>query len=1498
MSTNTANPWGDWVTPDLARNPGLAHDVMTSPNPGLSSSIVSYAAKNGNVVDAINDHVETNGTQTFWSRLGNTTLTGLSWLGKPIEEIQKDYKFLHSAYVDHGVLPAFAMGLGIVGGGVGGFFLGGPMGAVLGADAAAMGFRKVGGTVFKDSYKKSEDENYIVSPGRDFSNALATATDTVGLDAAANAFRNTNSGFGKFTSGSADLAFDITADPIMVIGRFGQAMRGGKLVALDKAGAIQLRYPLMKALPGVKQFIVSRSKLALTSDQMDAVRLGGALNASSRQYNRALDDIASIVKTSDKPGQAAGEIFARYKELGTVAAGRISVEKLDTADKVHEFLKTSLYFGELEGTLAGQAMLPSRTLLRAKIGARVGDALKENAITSKAYKTFSGYMPYSVDAETQKLSLTRFRWDAPDSASVIYRIARFGMGDAGAKEMAGKYAEAIATNNLALARSIKNHTLFESLKAMGLPDDNAFVKAAYDAINKVGEPLVGTQIYGVDPLGRSLGEYVAGETRKIGGLTKQHASDMFDIPDFLQIKRALREYSLVKKALNNIDDKFNQRITRLLYGKNDEFIIDRYTNKIFKPLALATTGFGLRVAAAELIPTFARYGIINTFKAKLAVSAAKANYDLIPAETEHVMAATFMGLGAEKGIVGDVFKDGFPTFKEAKAAGLNFAARLLPEQQMEVAIRLVLANNGHLLSEAVSTGHGYDASAAYQMNQAAHYYFQIQRNSPMFRDLPEWTTYASSDIHYVPRYVTNINSAARQTTNQNIASDITDLSRTYLKGQKFQIEDDATKIVQHQQYLEFRKQLIEREYKRMLDATRGTYKGYADEITTVTRWTDAIANGDLRSFAEDRVDATLGMVIGKDGTYIDLVAKNIAAGVSTDLNVIKQLVTKSQPSVPAAVAGPMLQPYVPNNGFLQNITNLGFKKIIDPIVNGLAREPLYVMHVADAYARMAPRIASKMLTEDQALRIAQTQASYSMLPQIHNTALRNQFAQLARNFLPFYFAQEQALRRAFNALKDTSVASPLFSTGMRYYQIAEHGLSDPTFVQTDDNGNRFINFPVVGAFGTAMQGMLSSLGVPMVAGLPISAKGSLVSLKSVLPELQTPGVSPILAISANFLNDLFPSTEPIVKGAIGDISFQRGFWDTLIPATWLKTTLAALTPLDASNQMSNAVASALAAAYYHDQVPGPDSTEMERQQFIDRIKNNARSVLMLKAFLNITSPLAPQVSQEDSGFRDEFWKLVKEKGNYADAMLTFLGNHGDKAISYTVAKTESNIPGAKYPYTQETLDYMNNNPELFNPKNRQQSVVNGAFFLIPQDGIKQESDIAVFNEMVNMHLRSRRTPEELLKQFYVAQGDQVLSGLRTKHLETLATAKANYDSFTQRQEETNWSNLMKKMQNLYPIWYKDYTNNDGKTNAQISYNQLIKIFSSENPPQHDQAKLVSAVIGDYQRHQQVMNEYKMTQITGFAPQQETQQWQNYLMSLSVSEPRLKTVINSVFMKLG
>ena len=1524
--------WGNWVTPDLARNPGLATDAINSKQPAQVAPLLSLAAKGGSVSDAINDHAETNQTQSFWAQLGHKTLTGLEWLGKPLKEIQKDYKFLHAVYTDHGLLPGFAATLGVVGAGVAGAALG-PLGAAVAADVAATGIRRSLGVVYKDSYAKSEDENYKVSPGRDLTNAVSKAVSLTSYQPAIDAFKQ-NRGVGKVVSGLGDLSFDVTVDPFQIVGRYGQLMRTGKY--LKNTGELELKYPIMDTIPGVKNFITNfvgaRSLQAVNSEQMDLLRAGSGvmfrgqdvLNASSRRYNLALEDIAKTItdaRAAGKPDLAAGELIQKYPTMGTKNVGRMVAEKLDTADKVHNYFKTSMYLGEIENNIAGQAMLPSRTLLRAKasdltVAEKLRNAYEPKFIPDKVtgqsipnpnynkyslsqkvsnvYKTFTGYMPYSVDQDTLKLSTTKFRWDANDAATVVYRIGRMGLGDRAAKLWAGKYAEAVATNDQALARSIKNQALWESLKGLGLPDDSPFVARAWEEVNKVDAPHVSTQIYGTDHLGNPLGAYTTVNGAKTGGLTIDDAANMFDIPNFVAIKKELRSYGLLKQNFDKLDNELGGRMGRVLYGTNDEFIVDRYINKIFKPLALGTAGFGLRVAAAEMIPTFARYGIMNSFKAKLAVSAAKANVDISPKEAGNVLSAALVGLGAHLGLSPDFATVGYPAFQEAKRRGLNFAAKLLPDDQLELATKLVLANNGHVLSDAVSTGHGYDQATAYQSRQAADYYYQVNRRNVIFKEQKDYTTYSPTDKHYPIMLTTNLNKAANNNVYRNIAADLVNNVKSALPVGKFQIENVAGKEEAFKSFQALRSMLVDKEERRMLDAVAGKFHGYDQELDTITRWHDAMADGTMRQFAQDRVDALLGKVIGRDGTYHPSFAEGIVNKAEFAPNELIKMSQTMPNSMPAGVAGPILDSYIPGpSNILNSIVNLGFKKVVDPIINNLSREELYMLHVGDAYAQLKPMIG-KTITDDQALRIAQTRATYSMLPQIHNTALRNQFAQLARNFLPFYFAQEQALRRAYNTLKDTSIVSPLFSRGIRMYQLAEHGINNPGFVQKDDNGNSYFYFPGAGAFGQALQNAIASYKMPIVSGLPVTIRGSMVSLKSVLPELQTPGVAPYLAVSGNILSDFFPSTRSVVEGTVGKISMDRAMMDVMIPATWAKAALAQMSSFDFNHQMSNALAGALAAAYYHNQTPSPDASAIEKAAFIDRIKNNARSLLLIKTFLGLTSPLSPQVSQEDLGFRDEFWRLVKQKGNYSDAMLAFLGEHGDKAVSYTVAKTDAAFPGGKIPYIQGTVDFINDNRDLFFGKGADKSTSTGAFFLIPQEE-NVKSDSNVYNELLNMHFRKERTPEDILQAFYIAQGDAIMDPLIKEHA---AILNNTYDSYSKKQEQLRWNSIMTKMENLYPVWYENYTSPKRKTQATIAYNQLQNIFNQGKAPDTEQSKLVYGLVKDYQAHQSIMDQYKMAGIQGFAAQAEKDNWDNYLTQLAANEPRLNTVITSVFKKLG
>ena len=150
-------------------------------------------------------------------------------------------------------------------------------------------------------------------------------------------------------------------------------------------------------------------------------------------------------------------------------------------------------------------------------------------------------------------------------------------------------------------------------------------------------------------------------------------------------------------------------------------------------------------------------------------------------------------------------------------------------------------------------------------------------------------------------------------------------------------------------------------------------------------------------------------------------------------------------------------------------------------------------------------------------------------------------------------------------------------------------------------------------------------------------------------------------------------------------------------------------------------------------------------------------------------------------------------------------------------------------------------------------------------------------------LRSQRTPQELLRQFYISQGYAQMAPEITKHVAALKQAQ-NIPALANL-ESDRWSAIMNKMKNLYPLWYSDYTNPDRRIDAQTAVNQLDKIFAGPNPPKHEQAVLVKELLNKYHQYISTKSQFSMMNIRGVASQMNKQQWEDYLMTRAEEDPR-------------
>ena len=217
------------------------------------------------------------------------------------------------------------------------------------------------------------------------------------------------------------------------------------------------------------------------------------------------------------------------------------------------------------------------------------------------------------------------------------------------------------------------------------------------------------------------------------------------------------------------------------------------------------------------------------------------------------------------------------------------------------------------------------------------------------------------------------------------------------------------------------------------------------------------------------------------------------------------------------------------------------------------------------------------------------------------------------------------------------------------------------------------------------------------------------------------------------------------------------------------------------------------------------------------------------------------------------------------------------------------------PYVQDALDYIEQNKDLFAENSK---VGTAAFYLIPQDNATNESDRDVYNTLLHMNFRRKRTPNELLENFYIAQGDEAISAERTQH--TALLKQYQYIPELKAMENDRWQTVMTKMKNLYPTWYDNYTDPSKRNVAEQAVNQLNQIFSKpiDQQPKHEQALLVKDVLIKYNRYKASISQYSSLNIQGVVTNSMKQDWENQLMLLAEKEPRLKTIINSVFLKLG
>lgn len=1531
-------------------------DGNTVMNTAAAQTIAPYA-------QAIQDHLQDHNSQSVWSSilgdakgvLGTITSAAskvpgvnqiMQWANKGLQEVQKDYKFLHSVYTDHSVWQGVVATLGVVGGGVAGSFAG-PIGVALGADLAATAERGLGKLIpnFKDSIAKSEDPNYLVSPGRDLSKGLSKVPGFGALG-------DTEHGFGQTISGVADGAFDFAADPLIKAGKLNSALKSGKYVAaavddtgktlLDSAGKptqIVASLPIAAQSDAVNNFIVSYSGKAYSSSQV--------LDAFNNPLNTGFRRAVSTIAETNNPVEIQN-LFPR-SQFTTYEATRLA--KATTPEAVVNELGKSLYSSELVGQDAmprttlilptqtwarrfaddklealkqqGTNLNEERNLLLPKTSTVVDDAgnpvlnpdgtikkqtlwgglptalaktgmldltgAKEAALNALAGKvrTFTGYKSLVLNAKSLELSGKNFDWNDPQVGPQIYNMARYSMPNDIALEHTAKI---MLEDNLAQKQLMYGNLVKEIVKNAGLPATDAIVEKVMSQAQRAtdgGE--LATINYGHDHRGTPRG-YVDMQDGGVQGVALrswQQGGNAFI--DFKQLRQAMRSTSL----------------HGLLYQKADDFWT-YYTDKIFAPLTLFSSGFGLRVASSEALHQVIRAGLGDYLQSQVAQSAAKYNIlrgldnntiqrladSAAQALTDEDHQALLTGKPVVDNAVTKLIRQKADIYKSLSATERTnelltdirgIKHRLTPVGFINSKIAPYVAadkldaitkyqqlmGSGKGLPAGVASDHG----KSFQNNADERVDILAQLQGHTAKPTEELASLTGTDPHYHKYWALNLSKSRNEIFDKNIAEDWQRLSKS----------PAWNTLTNDQKWAQVKSAFEE----RVKDP-----KQFADLRPTMV----GLSKGVSTSFANEVVDTFRGMVEGASGKIHENLINNIRNGERTYESELKNIpVTDS----PYKILGKSHKPSWSRP--MDRVLDLGYRTFVNPVIDHLSREPIFAHYLYENFRDLKPMIDSGMLTEDNALRIAGQKATSAIVPLIHNPALRSQMATMSRNVFPFYFAQEQAMKRIGRLGLQDGRAVQTF----REFQMINQGLNNPGFVHTDSTGKKYIVYPLVGEFGNAALRAFQAMGLQSYSGMPESVIGNTASLATVVPEAKMPGVAPMANILLTELGKRFPEMYKATKIATGGYP-STGFINTMLPNSSVRDIFQGLTMNQKENAVSNAILTSLASAHFHGIINDKFASlpPAQRQAIIDKVENNAKTNLFIQGLFSFFLPLAPNVSNADYNkdlqtLRSEFLDMIKPKAqggqgmDIATAQDKFLATHGSQAISYTASFSKTKENGASVPLSDVTVNWLNNNQDIM------ASHPNGAAYLVPQN--TSGGDIqAIENKLLTMEVRSRQTPADFVNSIYIAKGWADLGQDFKDYQAAIQEAKKTNDINFLTKISQAWNTVVGTYALSNPIWYDSYKDPSKPIDAKNALSDLQALQGMGKLNTSPQGAGIASLLKDYNDYHAVLNEFynpgKKTQTQQYYTIQDA--WNAYLDQQMTNNPNLTNVINGVFRRVS
>lgn len=1464
---------------------------------------------------------------------------GLELANKPLSEVQHEYRYLRDVEANHGFGAMLGQAIPMIAGGVAGGLLAGPSGAVLGAEAAgSLWDRNFSG--YGNSWQRTNSPTYVdphggepISPGRDAARFLGSLSKHLGVHI------EQHKGFDLYdaVSGIGDGVFDIGADPLTQVG----ALRHQALSEQGARGVLRTFW----SGTGLKS-----ADLAVAAQQYPSVRRG-----LERLAGMSAEE---VIAKSKKLAPFANEIGAAntWQEVGQVLQNNAAAAEMRLKTLPRQPL-ANVPFAALTEQLGARAQAASLAATPADAG------LVERATTAvtrrvgETYKRVTTFVPTSYNEATQELSRTTFHLNDPDSPRTIYDMAKWGHNEDVARKVAADWSTATLPERQTIFRNLMTNNIVNRMDAVR--EGWSASAEGRDTIAQIADRIDG--MFGDIDAGRTTPHGFDEEGRIISKMEQKGQTVSQPILEKARINIPMPDYMTFDRNLKALAGHGE------LYGAADDFLYRHFTQNVFKKWALASGGFALRVATGELIPAIAR-DASGLYKGKITQIMAEHGWQMEKGEEEHILApiARFM---ASKADVTDSQIEALANMHKmnhGETVAPGAAARHSQGHEVIGTEEYVKDSLYNLKTEVPKKTRMTDDVEAWGPDHDDHWVFWQKQAQDLGTLSPATKAGADAYRSALAEGATKAEAAHRGSL---AAKDVLDAHPEDLLNQNYRhfyatydnkavtgAGEGAIKefapgqkalpgvwgTVGEQPVGQFTVQrplLTEKgnvihafrepgtligetgavagetvPRRQMLEPPKPAEPGTYTQVAPPVAGPHLLEQQQLFDIKDPHLDWAQvmmknleGTIYGADGTLHEEILHAIAEGRAPDTEFMKNVPMEQRPN---KIMGAYEKPAAPDR-----LSDRLFNKL-NGFINWMAREPIYQNAFLKEWDTFEPMVKEGTLTYDEAIVRSQNRAVKEVLPHIHNINERTLMAEHARNFIPFYFAQQQSYARLFRLLGTDPEA-------FRKVQLAYSKLADFGGIYSEDSGNQHFVIPGAGFLTGGAISAMGSLGIPVLSGTPAAFTGNLKSLASVSPFLEggeiRPG--PLVAIGVRAINNLFPETRSATDPIMGEMGSSQAFWEMLVPNTTARNLVKAFVATDDRTQIKSTLDAIQSMEYQqniqmrkykeknpeptpgtpeHDAwaakaphlVPGPDASDMERNDFIDRAKNHARIGTIFKAALGSVSPVSPSLQLGNLKVKSELYDQIKKVG-ITQAIQDLLDKDPD-ATPYTVFETDAQT-ASPIDSTHPAQQWVTQNLSFI--KDRRYAAA--ASYFVPQTDDKFSQQ--VYNEQMAMGLRRTKAPDQLIKDIHVAEGNRwYFDVFKPAKDEALAQAKTAHERDAINRQFATAGSPDGKIQSLEsmklqnPLWYTNFSSGGRDNERQLALSQMKNIIDSGTAPDSPMTSKIAALLKDYDAHSAALLPGRTDAYAAAQRQQEKANWQRYLKKTADEEPDLAMVINNVF----